>query len=213
MTAQNPANNNNPYDYAGRIHNEILNEVLMEYDTSEINVDNICNIVESKTKKNKELIDLQATDVNCDLLQDGVDDYTKQFVNVINSSQLSEDGKMKAKEVVNYMFEKAFSDVEISYSDLYNHYIDLERQIMNNTRLNDFDKKSLLEGCSIARYSAYFWKNTNLNKSRKSDKPQRGFWGWLAIGAADVGGGLLGGISTGISASSLAHTLTDRDKK
>lgn len=211
ITAQNPANNDNPYDYAGRLHNVILDDILKDYNKSDLNINNICDIVESKTKANTELIDLGATDVDCDLLSQGVEDYTNQFSNLIESSRLSDRGKYKAKMVIDFMFDSAFSDKEISYQELYNFYVNLENDIMNDDKLNNFDKKSLLEGCSIARYSGIFWRN--YNESAKSNDPKRGFWGWLAIGAADVGGGLLAGISTGISASSLAHTLTDPDKK
>lgn len=211
ITAQNPANNDNPYDYAGRLHNDILSDILAEYKKSDININNVCDIVESKTKTNRELIDLGATNVDCDLLSQGIEDYTNQFSNLIETSKLSSSGKLKARIIINFMFDSAFSDKEISYQKLYNFYVSLENDIMNNNNLNDFDKKSLLEGCSIARYSTHYWKNNN--ESAKSSDPKRGFWGWLAIGAADVGGGLLAGISTGISASSLAHTLTDPDEK
>lgn len=214
-SAQNPANKANEFDYAGKIHNEISTKYLTDYKDSKHDARNVCSIAEGYTLKNAKLVQLGEASVDCDLIERGADDYANQFRNVVKSSELSSNGKAKAQELIDYMFELAFKEKNTSYNDFYNYVVAFENEIISNRSFASKDKKMLLSGASVARHSSLLWMiryNQNLSKKSTNDfkiitPVVRRWWEWAAIGVADVAGTIIGTIGTGISASSLTNTL------
>lgn len=220
VNAQTPNNKANQFDYAGRIHNEVLEKYISEHGDKSHNANEICQIIESYALQNSELVKMGETDVDCSLVKQGVADFSNQFRNVIKSSKLSTNAKAKAQELIDYMFFLAFKEANTEYSEFYNFIVKYENEIINSSSFSSKDKKMLLHGSSIARYSALFWKEhfneivfkTSKNDLKTSSFVKKKWWQWAIIGVSDVAGGILGTIGTGISASGLANTLIKEAK-
>lgn len=132
VNAQTPNNKANQFDYAGRIHNEILGKYISEHGDKSHSASEICQIIESYALQNSELVKMGETDVDCNLVQQGVADFSNQFRNIIKSSKLSTNAKAKAQELIDYMFVLAFEEANTEYNEFYNHVVTYENEIINS---------------------------------------------------------------------------------
>lgn len=123
VSAQNPKNSANPYDYAGKIHNELVSKYISEYANKDHSADEICQIIEGYAKNNSLLVKLGETSVDCSVVKQGVEDFSNQFRNVIKSSKMSSKAQRKAQDLIDYMFDLAFKSADTKYSEFYSYVV------------------------------------------------------------------------------------------
>jgi hypothetical protein len=92
----------------------------------------------------------------------------------------------------------------------------IENEIIANSKLTSSDKEALLMSTSVCRYSVTLW-NARYASDGTESHAKRGFWGWLAVGAADAVGGFAGGgafsVGTAVTASTFADKLLTAEEK
>lgn len=204
VNAQNPENRNNEFDQVGVLHNELVERAISEHTGKNLSLNEICNIFEDYVNQSPEAREFGANKIDTQLIEDGVNDFPNQFRNVIKSINISTKAQTKAQELIDRMFEMAFADKEPNYSDVYNYVIAFETSIVSDKSLSSNDKKALLSGASIARYSTLMWKNHYSEKyNNTTSKRKRRWWEWVVIGVADVAGGI-GGSSVGATVGGAA---------
>lgn len=205
-------NNQNEFDYVGKIHNEIVNQFLVNYDSS-LSIQQICAKVQSIANENQSYLALKESTINYHLIENSKDDFTNNFRNVINSTNASTHAKQEMQVLIDYMFELGFATQKPTFDNFYSYVVAFESKIKKDTKLNNADKKLILSSTSTARYSGYLWYN-KIQQTEISSK--RAWWNWVVVGVADVAGTFIGGgvnVGTGAGASSAAFTLTDPGKK
>lgn len=195
LSAQNPANSANPYDYAGEIHNEALDyffensedltnataaeirtlmQAFMDSKNYEVNVSSYFSSEEIKSK----LTDFFSSESKSDyLLQNGViNNSVKTYMdNIDNALQSSAN-------------QTAF----------YNSMITIENSILNDGELSESHKQILLSSASVIRFSTNYWSDGN------GSQVQALRIRWKNVGDADYSGawgGFLGGMIIGGSIS------------
>ena len=152
--------------------------------------------------------------VDCDIIKQGIDDFSNQFRNIVDSLNITEKAKAKLQELIDYNFDVAFKTENTNYNEYYKHIIDYESDIIKNKSAYDKkDVKILLSASSTARYSAYFWKKEIDETDISNVITKRKWWQWAIIGVADVVGVVDGGITTGAGASTTAYTITNPKNK
>ncbi|MFV0501107.1 MAG: hypothetical protein ACK5MH_05905 [Bacteroidales bacterium] len=212
-STSNPYYGYNPYDYVGYQHNVVLEKIkqkLIEtYGTTNVEKEtlyavSIEELVEEGFYKNEMEAQLA---IPFEFIDSIVEDRDNLYINSINNSNLS----LEAKELINNLFSDILelSETTEGYTEYRDVIINVENNIMSST-LAENEKQVLLKSTSIARYSIYYW----LRYYYIEANAKRPFWKYLAVGLADVAGGFAGGnVGTAISASALATTLVDWNKK
>ncbi|AZA93597.1 Uncharacterised protein [Chryseobacterium nakagawai] len=189
----------NPYDNAGKVHNEILQKVVEKWDEN-LTTDDYINISREEFFKlypgeNPEIF-LPNIKIKSIL-----DDSDNNYATALNNPNLS-------PIVRNHMssFIKLLIDFEATnnndYAALKETIISFETSIINNSAINDKDKASILSVTSIGRHSAYFWNTIYLDALANGYSPssiiaKKPWWKWVAVGLADVAGGISGGAAAG----------------
>lgn len=218
MALQNPSNPKNKFDYTGDIHNQIISVYVEKFGREKKSTDEICRIIQEIALKNENLQKLpdakENSKVDCDIIKQGIDDFSNQFRNIVDSLNITEKAKAKLQELIDYNFDVAFKTENTNYNEYYKHIIDYESDILKNESAYDKkDIKILLSASSTARYSAYFWKREIDETNTSSPIAKRKWWQWAIIGVADVVGVVDGGIATGAGASTTAYTITNPKNK
>ncbi|MCL2597019.1 MAG: hypothetical protein FWD66_05045 [Paludibacter sp.] len=197
------ANRENQYDYVGRLHNEILKEAY-KVSSKSSSYDEVCKVVNSICDKNAEFKRVTSGSnyrTDAKFVETALSDYSQQFKNVISNSKLSDNAKTYAQNLINYMFDMAKSKEEPKYEDVYNKICGFEKDILQDVKLNETDKVTLLGGTSVARYSTYLWNVENPLEPTNPLEPAKikGFWRWIATAVGDAVGAISGGSAGGVA--------------
>jgi len=196
-----PGNSKNTYDNIGRLHNVILEEFLSKFAGKGLTVEQICSETEKIASNNKEFVSLSNESIkpiNVAMIKNASEDFKNNFQTVINNSKLSAEGKLRAQELIDYIFSVGFNAQYTKYSDFYNYVVSYENKIMANAKLTVEDKAAILSGSSTARYSIYFWDKRFGGSNQAGVAAKRGFWGSVIVGVCDVGGAVLGYLEGGL---------------
>lgn len=189
----------NPYDNAGKVHNEILQKVVEKWDEN-LTTDDYINISRDEFFKlypNEN----PAVFLSNVKIKSILDDSDNNYATILNNPNLN-------PVVRNQMssFIKLLIDFEATgnndYADLKEKIVYFETSIINNTSINDKDKAAILYVTSIGRHSAYFWNTIYLDALANGYTPfsimgKKPWWKWVAVGLADVAGGISGGAAAG----------------
>ncbi len=194
-------NSKNQYDYAGKLHNDILTQVLKTKGTGNLSVNEVCNLVDKFGGSNSEYQELTGSSyetIDSKEVSVLLEDSSSNFDNVINKSSISNNAKNQIISLRNYIL--SIEKTNDSYSDVYNYIVKFEDSILNNKELSTEDKKNILSLSSTARYSAYFWNNYY------SDTVAKHHW-WLIILGDAIG--MIDGPGTAVAVSTLVDQLTN----
>lgn len=217
-----PANSKNSYDNVGKLHNILLEDFQSKFAGKGLTIEQICSESEIIANNNKEYVllkDENYKSVDPTMIKNASEDFKNSFQNVINNSKLSFEGKLRAQELIDYIFSVGFNSQYTKYSDFYNYIVSYENKILSNSKLTVNDKAAILSGSSTARYSIYFWDKKFGGSNQSGLASKRGFWGSVIVGVCDVGGAVLGylegGVSTAISTATSASNVAGEviDKK
>ncbi len=204
------SNPNNPYDYAGIIHNEVLIDFYKtrkenQNSTIQENIDKISVLTNSNKKFKKHFANTNFNWATSKLFIETSKDAPSRLSNVIDGLKISAQAKILSKQLLDIVLDNDYKDL----TKFYNLIIQFENSIINS-KLNDDEKEYLLSSSSVARYSAFLaFDNSTGNSNGVQSKAKGG--GWRI--AADVGGGLLGwafgGLAGGIAGAAFGTGLYD----
>lgn len=225
-------NMNNPYNYVGQIHNEILGEYWANFgaDTSR-NIEVILGRINSICESNDnflERIDTNYQQISTEKILAGVEDFDNHFSNLIDNLNVTLTAKSKLQQLVDYFFTKSEQTTFPTLNEVDDYLSSFEDEIIE-TEYNTTDKKMLLCAATVARYSSCFWYH-HFDVENQQDvvvAGKRKWWQWLIVVGSDLIGGAVGAIpaagappvggSTIISsasvASGVAATLTNPSTK
>lgn len=226
-------NQDNPYNFVGQIHNEILYDYLVENDDNVENVDSLIFKVEKIAFDNSNFQNYNNsnyTSPNSAALTYGASDFVNGYSNVIGNMAISSAAKTKISELVDYFFDKVNNNTEPSYTDVNLFLNNFENSIIVGP--NSFtteEKKVLFSAVATAKYSNCFWYNYLNIASQNEAKGEGGrkWFHWLIIGVSDALGGAVAAIpaagappvggaiivSGAVAASGLAYTMTSPKNK
>ncbi|MDI5894827.1 hypothetical protein [Flavobacterium algoritolerans] len=151
LTPENPAN---IYDFAGKLHNDILDIYLTgnyQYNT----IAQISQQVEAIAAENNDLMLLNLgtnLSINLDVIQEIVNNPQAKLDEAIANSTMTNVAKGSLSSFMN--------DVLLwknnSYEEIYQSIISYESSVMTNPEFNNEDKRIILTTSSIVRYSLYY---------------------------------------------------------
>jgi hypothetical protein len=153
LIPENPAN---VYDYAGKLHNELLDVYLAgnyQYST----ILQISEQVQAIAAVNEDVALLSsATSVSASLeeRQEIIDNPASKLDNLLANSSMTDAAKISLYSFMNATLLWENEDYEIIYQSI----ISYESAVMDSTEFNDEDKRVILTTSSIARYSIYYEK-------------------------------------------------------
>lgn len=162
LIPENPAN---VYDYAGKLHNELLDVYLAgnyQYST----ILQISEQVQAIAAVNEDVALLNsATNVsalnsaasipaNLEEIQGIIDNPAGKLDNLLVNSSMTDAAKISLYSFMNATVLWENEDYEIIYQSI----ISYESAVMDNTEFSDEDKRVILTTSSIARYSIYYEK-------------------------------------------------------
>ena len=212
-------------DFVGVIHNDILDELNVKNDNTQLadlSEDEVITkiISDVSTKLNQKYankgINLGETPT-VSQMKFIMSDAKNFYSNVIEQStafRSLETQKLSKKffsTIANLSKEK-----DLNYNRIKTEIESFEREVMENSKLSKTEKDYILQATSIARNSFYYWgeetifeKPNDPTISQKKGKGKGKGWGgwkWITVGLADVAGFYLGGGVVGsISASFTAY--------
>ena len=151
LSPENPAN---IYDFAGKIHNEIL-DVYLAGNYQNNTIPQISQQIELIAAQNNNLApsDVGANmPVNPVLIQEVISDPQDKLNQTILDSAMSASAKSSLSSFMNntLLWENH------SYGEIYGDIIAYESTVIGNALFTSEDKRIILTASSIIRYSAYF---------------------------------------------------------
>jgi len=193
--AQNPANPANPYDYVGKIHNQIVEEFLDKYAGVEMTTKEVFLATEEIAKKNKDVISrgIKIESTNPAVLDELLRDLDNDLKNVVAGLNISAAGKVKVQSFLDYLIEIGTNSTVPTYASIHSYVINFEREVQADTRLTEKDKMVIFSGTSTARYSAKLWTEKRGTSSRTTSADGRKWWGHVLVIGSDIGGAFIGG--------------------
>ncbi|MCD0474055.1 hypothetical protein LPB87_06570 [Flavobacterium sp. EDS] len=191
MTLQGPDNNTNPYDSAGRLHNEIL-EIYLATSSGNTLIEDIMAQIQ--------LIGLSNT---FNIVQDCSAPTSINIINtilinpqssgsaIIENSVLTVPAKAKIATLLNSLALIKTNP----YEDIYEFITTYESEILLNDLLNNEDRRVILTTASIARYSIYYEKKKDRDWDSSAGNHIGGLVGALDINLSPVIMALVAGIA------------------
>lgn len=218
---QAPANNNNPYDYVGKIHNQIVEEFSSKHTGKGLSTEEIFAITYEIAKNNQEAKSrgLKIEKADHMVLNNVIRDFNNDLKNIVREINISDKGKTKAQTLINYFITIGTKPTKPTYSEIHSYVVQFENEVINDTALSEKDKMVILCGTSTARYSSKLW--IDKAEAKQITANGRKWWGHVIVIGADVVGGLIGGgkenpsqaVSTGASLSNGADEYLDNQGK
>ena len=149
-----PENPDNPYDIAGKIHNDILDSYLAA-SYSFTTMLQISHKVDSISALNTDFSNLAATlPLNFGEIQATVDTPQLKLEQAIANSGMTNAAKIC---LANFMDSIVLWETD-EYEVIHPSIISFETSVINNTQFTNEDKRIILTTSSIARYSIYYAK-------------------------------------------------------
>jgi len=220
--AQVPTNNNNPYDYVGKIHNQIVEEFLNKHSGNDLSTEEVFNITAEIAKNNPEIksrgFKIEKADYRA--FEEAVSDFSNDLKNIVGKMNVSNKGKTRIQTLFNYFITIGTKPTKPTYSEIHNYVIQFEREVIDDASLSEKDKMVILCGTSTARYSSKLWiDRAETNQTVTSDG--RRWWGHVIVIGSDIAGGIIGGgkenpgqaATTGSSFSNAADTYLEKQGK
>ncbi|MBW7891442.1 MAG: hypothetical protein H3C48_10565 [Chitinophagaceae bacterium] len=180
-----PENILNGYDSAGWRHNDILtyirNKAQSQADTG-LQFTRDCVIEYAAVKSGVQLDPSSFEQVRW-VINDAGNDYA----NVINSIPYSENAKARLTELLQ-LVKELYANPDVDFGGIKAGVMQFEDHIIKDNSFSREEKKIILEACSVARYSAYYWMEVE-----KVPVVQTGrFIWWVMTVSADISGIFLG---------------------
>ena len=156
MQTLSPENPENVYDYAGKLHNDLLETYLAgnyQYST----IAQISEQVEAIVAMNSDvaLLNLETSvPVNLEEIQAIVNNPEAKLDEAIANSSMTSAAKISLSSFMN----AALLWKNEEYGAIYQSIISYESAVMTNTEFSGEDKRIILTTSSIARYSLYYDK-------------------------------------------------------
>lgn len=151
LTPENPAN---IYDYAGKLHNDIL-DVYLAGNYQYTTIAQISQQIEIIAAANNDLMLLNSgtnLPIDLDLVQEIVNNpQVKLDQAIVNSSMTS-----AAKDSLSSFMSNVILWENQSYQEIYESIISYESAVIANPVFNNEDKRIILTTSSIVRYSIYY---------------------------------------------------------
>lgn len=229
-------NEENPYNYVGSLHNEILSTYLSTYtdDTTDIAVilSRIQEIGDNNTTYSQ-LMDSNYQLISSSVVSEAALDFENEFVNVIDNMEISTEAKDKLSEMINYFFSIAKQSTSPTFDEVDDVLRSFESEVIGLS-FDETENRVLLSFIATARYSSCFWYQyfdvANYDYDTKAEtepEPKRKWYHWVIIGVSDaVGAGLgsipaagtlgVGGaaiVAGACTASTLAYNMTNPKTK
>lgn len=151
MTPENPAN---IYDFAGKLHNDILDAYLSgnyQYNT----IGQISQQIETIAAQNNDLMLLTSgtnLSPNLILIQEIINNPQSKLDQTILNSTMT----IAAKDNLSNFMNDILLWENDSYEEIYQYIISFESAVISNQAFNSEDKRIILTTSSIARYSTYY---------------------------------------------------------
>lgn len=157
------ANANNPYDVAGRLHDEILNACQAEGPLP-VALSGIISSVETVANNNPTFYALAGTTyqpLSAVRLQYILDNPFLSRTAIIQESDLS----LKAQSDINSFIDQVLPlcSGNASYDAIYDFVVGYEALVLADGGLTAYDKKVILTATSMVRYAAYKRKRPKKN--------------------------------------------------
>jgi hypothetical protein len=151
MTPENPAN---IYDFAGKLHNDILDAYLSgnyQYNT----IGQISQQIETIAAQNNDLMLLTSgtnLSPNLIVIQEIINNPQSKLDQTILNSTMT----IAAKDNLSNFMNDILLWENDSYEEIYQYIISFESTVIANQAFNSEDKRIILTTSSIARYSTYY---------------------------------------------------------
>ncbi|KQO24943.1 hypothetical protein ASF10_07160 [Flavobacterium sp. Leaf82] len=151
MTPENPAN---IYDFAGKLHNDILDAYLSgnyQYNT----IGQISQQIETIAAQNNDLMLLTSgtnLSPNLIVIQEIINNPQSKLDQTILNSTMT----IAAKDNLSNFMNDILLWENDSYEEIYQYIISFESAVIANQAFNSEDKRIILTTSSIARYSTYY---------------------------------------------------------
>lgn len=196
----------NPYDSVGIVHNLILNQMIVHFDSLYL----VCDSSEFVEKFYK-VLTIASCEVGYSLPSSNCINYLEpQLISMRNSLQSFEDledlfdfrNTSQDCRDLYYELMQIFDESE-SLNELKDNIVDLEIKIDTTSTISSFEKEVLLSASSVARHSSTYWHSVDNNPHSPwnfdNGCEESGFKTmkqvvlldakdkWLKVGATDVG--------------------------
>lgn len=151
QTPENPTNN---YDFAGQIHNEIL-DVYLAGNYQHYTIAQISQQIELIAVQNNNLTSLNVganLPANAILIQEIIDNPQTKLDQIIANSAMT----VAAKNSLSSFMNDILLWQNLSYEEIYESIITYESTVIANPAFTSEDKRIILTTSSIVRYSTYY---------------------------------------------------------
>lgn len=154
LTTDNPANPANPYDIAGKIHNDILDSYLTG-NHSCTTIAEISQKVDSISALNSDLLNLATNlPISYGEIQEIIDDPQLELEQTIANAPMTN----TAKECLSDFMASMLLWEGNEYSVIHQSIISFETSVVSSVMFSTEEKRIILTTSSIARYSMYYSK-------------------------------------------------------
>jgi len=154
ITVLNPENTGNPYDIAGKIHNDILDAYL----TGNHNCTTIAQVsqkVDSISAMNNDLLNLETSSpIPYGDIQEIIDNPQTALEQAISSSPMTS----TAKNCLSGFMASMLVWQANEYSAIHQSIISFEASVISNSQFSNEEKRIILTTSSITRYALYYTK-------------------------------------------------------
>ena len=224
---QEALNLQNLNDFAGVIHNDVLDELNTKENKAQL-------VGLSEDEVIAKIISDVSTKLNQKYANKGIDlgktpsvaqikfimsDAENLYLNVIKqSTTLRSIETQKVSEEFFSNMANLSKEKELNYERIKTEIESFERGVMGNSKLSKDEKDYILQGTSIARNSFYYWGKEAViwepnDPSISQAGAGGGFWRWFTVALADVAGYFVDkSVSSAISASTFAGEEYDKTK-
>lgn len=206
-----PDNKDNPYDYIGKQHNILLNQLLISIfdyetktgDTFKGNFDKVVSFGSKYINDNG-----FDTNGNYNMLKALYKNDCNFFFDLIDNQPIDISSKECIKNICRATVSMYIKNPKTSYNEYYDYIISVEKNILNG-KISISPKyiENIFSFTATFRYSLYFWMNDNYFHNT-----QKSLWrvvGWDAVGA--LVGSLVGHAIDCGTIASLYAAMTDKD--
>ena len=191
----------NPFDYAGQIHNEVVQAYLDKYPDGTRNITEMAAVTDALCLENDKFREHYGTEIvptDPQVIEKIVRDYENDYTfirEMISQKDVSELTKEKLKDLIDFIITESQQEREPNYEVFDSKLANFERDIMNSGDYSQEESEILLSSISIARHSACLWHGQYAGELMKGKKPRRSFWHWVTVIVGDIGGFLDGNYS------------------
>jgi hypothetical protein len=154
VQSQTPENSANIYDFAGQIHNEIL-DVYLTGNYQNYTIAQISQQIELIAAQNNNLTSLNVganLPANTILIQEIINNPQTKLDQIIANSAMTLAAK---NSLSSFMFDMPLWQ-NLSYEEIYEYIIAYESTVITNPAFTSEDKRIILTTSSIVRYSTYY---------------------------------------------------------